>query len=109
MTDESTERECPFCKESIKAVAVICHYCQSGISPADPGHGGVCPYCAENIKEGALKCRHCKSLLAPIPESAGVRTTIPESCASRCSTWHIHGTPSYYRCLEICGMFTPPI
>lgn len=109
MTDESTERECPFCKESIKAVAVICHYCQSGITPADPGHGGVCPFCGENIKEGALKCRHCKSLLAAVPSLTGIRTNIPESCASRCSIWHIPGTASYYMCLEICNRIPMPV
>jgi predicted amidophosphoribosyltransferase len=109
MADESTERECPFCKESIKAVAVICHYCQSGITPADPGHGGTCPFCAEPIKEGALKCRHCKSFLGPVPAEARLRTTIPESCASRCSIWHMPGTQSYYMCLEMCEIFRPPI
>ncbi len=105
MADDSTERECPFCKESIKAVAVICHYCQSGITPATPDHGGVCPFCAETIKDGALKCRHCKSLLAPVPVPAGFRTTIFESCESQCAQHFFVGTSQYRACVLGCTEF----
>lgn len=75
MTNSLVERDCPDCKETIKAAAVICHYCQSGMTPPAPNHGGVCPFCAEAIQEEAIKCRHCKSdLLAMMPASARLVT-----------------------------------
>src|SRR5690606_7020651 len=102
MVDVSTERECPFCKESIKAAAVICHYCQSGITPAGPNHGGICPYCAESVKEDAIKCRHCKSMIGPVPAEMALRTASSWSCEMKCGNRHIPGTSDYYTCLQIC-------
>lgn len=69
--DEDT-RECPYCKEEIKAEAIKCKHCGSRLSPEQPAHGGVCPYCKEDIKPDAVKCKHCKSNLAPM-EAGGER------------------------------------
>jgi hypothetical protein len=65
MADVAGERECPFCKESIKAEAVKCRYCGSTIAPITADHQGVCPFCKEDIKPGAIKCRYCHSNLGP--------------------------------------------
>lgn len=65
MVEVTSKRVCPYCKETINARAVICHYCASGITPAATDHQGECPYCGEAIQVGALKCRHCTSILGP--------------------------------------------
>ena len=59
----ATERECPYCKESVKAAAVKCRYCGSRLTPVSSENKGICPFCREEIKPGALKCPHCKSML----------------------------------------------
>lgn len=56
-------RECPFCKEEIKAAAIKCKHCGSRVSAEGPTHGGTCPYCKEDIKPDAIKCKHCGSML----------------------------------------------
>jgi DNA-directed RNA polymerase subunit RPC12/RpoP len=56
-------RECPYCKEEIKADAIKCKHCGSRLSPEQPTHGGVCPYCKEDVKPDAIKCKHCGSYL----------------------------------------------
>lgn len=56
-------RECPFCKEEIKADAVKCKHCGSRIAATQPEHGGVCPFCKESINPEAILCKHCKSNL----------------------------------------------
>jgi Double zinc ribbon len=56
-------RECPYCKEEVKAEAVLCKHCGSRLTPEKPSHGGTCPYCKESINPEATKCKHCKSIL----------------------------------------------
>lgn len=70
MNDLARERDCPFCGETIKASAVICHFCHSGSTPAAPGHGGACPFCAEAINAAAVKCRHCHADVLNLAPSA---------------------------------------
>ena len=57
-------RQCPFCKEEVKATAVRCKHCLAAIQPTSPDHEGVCPFCKEEIDVEAIRCRHCKADLA---------------------------------------------
>jgi hypothetical protein len=72
MDEDAEQRECPFCKESIKANAVKCRYCGSQLPRMAVDHNGVCPFCKEDIKPGAIKCRYCHSRLGPLPSIRGV-------------------------------------
>ena len=64
MADEPAEtRQCPYCKEEVKAEAVRCKHCQAAIPPATPTHHGVCPYCKESIHPEAVRCRYCHAHL----------------------------------------------
>jgi Double zinc ribbon len=60
----TTSRECPYCREDIKAEAVKCKHCGFPVSPSRPSHGGTCPYCKEEIHAEAVRCKHCKSWLS---------------------------------------------
>src|SRR5687768_5408570 len=64
MEQQPTSRECPYCREDIRADAVKCKHCGSRVSPSQPSHGGTCPYCKEEIHPEAIRCKHCKSWLS---------------------------------------------
>ena len=55
----SETRECPFCKEEVKATATRCRHCQAALVPTTPDHGGICPFCKEEINVEAIRCKHC--------------------------------------------------
>jgi hypothetical protein len=57
----STTRECPMCREVIRADALRCKHCLSAVRPDSGGHGGVCPLCKEEIHPEAIRCKHCKA------------------------------------------------
>ena len=64
MADEQLETtQCPYCKEDIRAGAVLCKHCGSRLGAPVPEHGGVCPYCKEAIHPEATRCKHCGSNL----------------------------------------------
>jgi hypothetical protein len=63
MATEVETRECPYCKEEIRADALKCKYCRSTVKPIILAHGGTCPYCKEAIKPDAIKCKHCGSMV----------------------------------------------
>src|SRR5918999_2386561 len=63
--DSKDTRECPYCKEEVKAEAILCKHCGSRLTPEKPSHGGTCPYCKESINPEATKCKHCRSSLLP--------------------------------------------
>jgi hypothetical protein len=56
-------RECPYCREDIKAEAIKCKHCGSSVTPERPAHEGICPFCKEQIHREAIKCKHCKTVL----------------------------------------------
>ena len=66
MSKRQETRECPFCKEAIKADAIKCKHCGSRVAPEEPTHGGTCPYCKEEIRPDAIKCKHCGSYVGPV-------------------------------------------
>jgi hypothetical protein len=66
---EATLRQCPFCKEDIKADATRCKNCRSTLMPEKPAHGGTCPFCKEDVNPEAIKCKHCASAIGPVGES----------------------------------------
>jgi hypothetical protein len=72
-------RECPFCKEEIKAGAIKCKHCGSRVSAEGPAHGGTCPYCKEDIKPDAIKCKHCGSYVGP--EQGALGPYASEGCS----------------------------
>ena len=61
MSTKTKSRQCPFCKEQIKADALRCKHCRSSIEPEPTPHGGVCPWCKESIHVDAIKCKYCGS------------------------------------------------
>ncbi len=65
MPPEAGLRECPYCKEEIKADAIRCKHCRSSVAPEKPTHGGTCPYCKEAIHPEAVKCKHCGADVGP--------------------------------------------
>ena len=73
--DKSTTRECPYCKEAIRADATKCKHCGSSVMAETPAHEGICPYCKEQINPEAVKCKHCKSILGPtVPLGQGTHS-----------------------------------
>jgi Double zinc ribbon len=65
MDARSKIRDCPYCKEEIKAEATRCKHCRSELPPEKAPHGGICPYCKEKIQPEAIKCKHCGSSVGP--------------------------------------------
>jgi hypothetical protein len=74
---ESETRECPFCKEEVKATALRCKHCLSDIAPTTPDHGGVCPFCKETINPDAIACPHCTANLDPNLRGSLQREPLP--------------------------------
>jgi hypothetical protein len=59
---------CPNCAELIHSRAVVCRFCQRGLSDV---HFKKCPYCAEMVRRFAKRCRFCESSLVEPPGASG--------------------------------------
>ncbi|ASP48814.1 double zinc ribbon domain-containing protein [Cognaticolwellia beringensis] len=89
----SDDRECPFCKESIKDEAIKCKHCHSSVPSISPKHEGVCPFCKEAIKADAIKCKHCHSMLSgDATETCGCSST---STAQAVRSLAVPNNPGY--------------
>src|ERR1700712_2427884 len=72
MADRGTAtRECPLCREEVRADALRCKHCQAALVPERPDHGGTCPFCKESIKPEAIRCKHCHADLSPGAPTGG--------------------------------------
>ncbi len=51
-------KECPHCAELVQPDAILCRFCDRGISKDSFKN---CPHCTEMIWTGATFCRYCRS------------------------------------------------
>ncbi len=78
MLEPSSEDQirCPNCAELIRRRAILCRFCEVGLSKE---HFRACPHCAESIRKEATLCRFC---FAPLSEPLfGIESTIDKRLA----------------------------
>jgi hypothetical protein len=60
----SADKQCPYCGETIKAIAIKCKHCKSDLSEQKELlqiEMKDCIYCGESIENHLSQCPHCKS------------------------------------------------
>lgn len=50
-----SDKKCPYCAETIRALAEICRFCNRTVMNAK-----LCTSCCEPLRQTALRCRFCK-------------------------------------------------
>jgi hypothetical protein len=100
---EPEDKTCPHCGESLKPEAILCRFCQRGISRV---HFKPCTACGEMIRLEAILCRFCKTgldehfqLEGERQHSSDVRQPKPAPLP-----WH---DQSIYEMLIANGLITP--
>jgi type IV pilus assembly protein PilB len=63
MSDHDDTKACPNCGEAIKVDAILCRFCQRGLSSKC---FRPCTHCAEMIRTQASLCRYCKGKVEPL-------------------------------------------
>jgi DNA-directed RNA polymerase specialized sigma24 family protein len=73
---------CPNCDELIQPKAILCQYCQCGLSRE---HFRNCPSCSEMVRIEALLCRYCHSQIggAEIPNPTDEPLTLADAIRAR--------------------------
>ena len=115
MAEEQVETtQCPYCKEEIRADALVCKHCRSRLE-ATPGHGGICPYCKEDINPEATRCKHCgpdldaRAARAEGGCGCGSWADVPYASRARGQFFdrQLAGGQCHDRCLWACGSRSP--
>ncbi len=93
MSEPSPEPDlvrCPNCAEWIKWNAILCRFCNSGLSPV---YFYPCPFCAEMVRKEAEQCKYCRSnLIGEQSESGRTRLPVTEEIAGK---WRLDEKPRF--------------
>ena len=73
MATETESRECPFCKEDMKADAIKCKHCGSMVGGSTTSGSGCCEGCAEGTYAGRSQSSSTSPLSGFAPTALAAR------------------------------------